>query len=614
MKLLTLDFETFYDQDYSLTKLTTEQYLRDKRFEIIGVSKKINNGPSIWFSGTHAEVKDFLCEDIVWDDTMVLSHHGQFDGGILNWHLGIDPKMYGCTMAMARPFYLKTVGVSLDAVSKVLGLGEKGHQVKTYKGKRRADFTPWELQDYGSYCVKDNDLCNAIFKKLVTRLTPLELKTIDTTIRMFVEPRFHLNKPLLEEHLAEIRAKKRELLEAIGGEDYRKILMSNEKLAELLRSEGVSPPVKLSKTAKDENGSPKLTFAFAKSDKAFKDLLEHPSPRVQAIVSARLGVKSTIDETRTENLIGIAERGLLPIYLNYCGAGTWRFSGGDGMNPQNFPKGGKIRSSIQAPAGYYVIVADLSQIEARITALIAGQSDVVEAFREGRDIYSEFASKVYGVVVTKADKERRFVGKTCILGLGFQMGPPRLRETLRIGMGGMSVVVTLEEAEHFVHVYRTENRHIRNLWYSTNDCIEHMAAGRSGYVIEKFGIYYEGSKIFLPNGQVLTYPGLRWDGDEQQFIYYNRKKPVKMYGGYTVENIVQSLARGVIVENMAVVGPRIGGIGLQVHDEIVGLVRKEDAPAAKAFIEKKLAIAPAYLPGLPVACECDFGPTYGDAK
>lgn len=607
MQIVTLDFETFYDQEYSLSKMTTEAYLRDPRFEIIGVSKKIGKGKPVWFSGTHAQVREFLLEGIDWSDTALLAHNTAFDGGILVWHLGLQPKLWLDSMSMGRPRFIKTVGVSLDALSKALGLGHKGHQVKDAKGKRRADFTPQELHEYGEYCINDSQLCYDIFRTLAPEFDATEIGVISATISMFTNPVFRLNREVLEDHLSEVRLRKEGLLLSVGAVGRDKF-MSNDMFADLLRNEGVEPPMKVSKT------TGKLTYAFAKTDKGLKDLLDHPSETVQALVTCRLGVKSTIEETRTEALIGISKRGLLPIMLNYWGAGTGRFSGGDGINPQNFTRGGKIRKAIEAiDDDHEIVVSDLSQIEARIVALVSGQLDLVQAFAERRDIYSEFASEIYGETVTKANVEKRFVGKTCILGLGYQMGGPRLRESLRIGLGGMSVVVSPEEAEHYVQVYRTKNRKIKAFWRTCQNAVEQMALGGSGYISQEFNIRYEGSKVLLPNGQILRYPGLKRDAEGDGYVYFNRKKISKIYGGLLCENIVQALARGVIVECLLKIHARYG-VALQVHDEIVSVVLKSLVAEAKEFIEREMSVAPLWLRGLPVACETGSGPSYGAAK
>ncbi len=413
MDIVTIDFETYYDKEFSLSKMTTEAYIRDPRFEVIGVGIKVNDYPCDWYSGDNPGK---FIKSLDYRKRAILCHNTAFDGAILSWHFGIRPRLWLDTLSMARPAHALTVGGSLAKLAAYYGLGKKGDEVVAALGKRKADFTEAELTQYGQYCINDVNLTKKLFDKLKVGFPSSELLVIDQTLRMYTEPVIELDVPLLEKHLEEVRARKRMLLSdlsnSVGGEQVvQEMLMSNEKFAAYLTRLGVEPPRKTSPTTGKE------TWAFAKTDKGMTDLLEHPDERVQAAVSARLGVKSTIEETRTESLIGVAGRGKLPVMLNYYGAHTGRFSGGDKLNLQNLPaRGGSnaIRRSLKAPEGYSLIASDSSQIEARMVAYIAGQDDLVEAFSEKRDVYSEFATEVYGRKITKSDKVERFVGKTCI--------------------------------------------------------------------------------------------------------------------------------------------------------------------------------------------------------
>lgn len=409
MDVITIDFETYYDKEYSLKKMTTEAYIRNPLFQIIGVGVKINDGPTDWYSGSNP--KKFL-SSIDYSKCAVLCHNTAFDGAILSWHCGIKPKFWLDTLSMARPLHNVTVGGSLAALATYYELGKKGDEVVHAEGKRREDFTDDEMERYARYCINDVDLTYALFQKLKRQIPLSELMVIDQTIRMYTEPCIQLDTVILKDHLLDIRRKKQDLLLSISSnlDDALSTLMSNDKFAEILQQHGVEPPKKISaRTGKE-------TWAFAKTDKGMTDLLDHPDEYVQALVGARLGVKSTIEETRTQAFIDISERGALPIMLNYYGAHTGRFSGGDKINLQNLPSRGnnKIRQALKAPQYSKIIACDSSQIEARLVAWLAGQEDLVQAFREKRDVYSEFASEVYGRTITKADKIERFVGKTCI--------------------------------------------------------------------------------------------------------------------------------------------------------------------------------------------------------
>lgn len=407
MDIITLDFETYYDKEFSLSKMTTEQYIRDSQFEVIGVAVKVNNGETEWFSGTMQETKKFL-QKFDWASSIAVAHNAMFDLAILNWHFDLRPKKIVDTLSMARAIHGTEVGGSLDALVTHYGLGAKGNEVINALGKRRIDFSDDELSRYAGYCINDVELTYKLFCALAPGFPVVELNLIDLTIRMFSEPVLQLDAGVLRGHIQEVQEKKSKLMSNIEADKDQ--LMSNPQLAEVLRNYGIEPPMKVSPT------TGKQTYAFAKSDEGFKALLEHDSLAVQALVAARLGVKSTLEETRTQRFIDIAARGTLPIPLRYYAAHTGRWGGDDKVNLQNLPRSSPLKKSIVAPQGYMMIDSDSSQIEARTLAWLAEQDDLVEAFERGEDVYKIMASAIYGKPEADITKEERFVGKTTILG------------------------------------------------------------------------------------------------------------------------------------------------------------------------------------------------------
>jgi DNA polymerase len=614
MDIVTVDFETYYDKEYSLSKkgMTTEKYIRDPRFEVIGVSVKVNGNETDWYSG---ENPGRFLNSMKWDDKAALAHNTAFDGAILSWCFGVRPKLWLDTLSMARPLHAGTIGVSLKALAQEYKLPAKGTEVLNALGKRRVDFTSAELDAYGEYCKNDTDITYALFHKLIRGFPKAELSAIDTTIRMFTEPKLILDAQCLTEHLDWEQKRKEKILANLGGDEAKakKMLASNPKFADLLRALGVDPPMKVSPTTGQQ------TYAFAKNDKDFLALLQHDDIRVATIVEARLGTKSSIEETRTQSFLGIAERGALPIQLNYYGAHTGRFSGAGGVNPQNLTRGGKLRQAICAPPGHKLVACDLSQIEARILVCIAGQHDVVEAFRQKRDIYSEFATDVFGRPITKLDIPERFLGKTCILGLGFQTGAPKLRDTLGIGQGGVPVKIDEQEAKRIVQLYRTKNHRVVTLWDTCQKAIGYMLAGMSGEIIPGL-VSYSPEGLTLPNGMMIRYPGLRIKDGQYEYIadpHMHRRDPengwTNIYGGKMVENIVQALARIVIVGMMNKIA-KLFDVVLQVHDEIIVCVPEGRVDVAVGVMEKVMSTPPNWLPNLPVACEWKVGANYGECK
>lgn len=407
MNILTLDFETFYSTEFSLSKITTEEYVRSPEFEVIGVSVQVDDAEPVWFSGGMVETEHFL-KQYDWSNSFALAHNAMFDGAIMSWLFNIRPKGWLDTLSMARALHGTEVGGSLKVLAEHYELGVKGTEVNEAKGFRRADFTPEHLASYGEYCRNDVALTYKLFNCMAAKFPLSELRLIDLTLRMFIDPVLELDENVLRKHLDDVKAKKEALL--VKASSDRDVLMSNPKFADLLRLYGVEPPMKVSPT------TGKQTYAFAKNDEAFKELADHPNPEVQALVAARLGTKSTLEETRTERFIGISERGKLPVPLRYYAAHTGRWGGDDKLNLQNLPRSSPLKKAIIAPAGHVMIDSDSSQIEARTLAWLAGQDDLVEAFDRGEDVYKIMASAIYSKPTDKITKDERFVGKTTILG------------------------------------------------------------------------------------------------------------------------------------------------------------------------------------------------------
>lgn len=616
MTYITLDFETYYSKDFSLSKMTTEAYIRDTQFEVIGFSYKIDQEPAKWVTGSFGELALAL-EELDIPSHYLICHNMAFDGAILAWRFGIMPKYYLDTLSMSRPITGLTVGGSLKALAEKYGIGEKGTEVVNALGKRRSDFEPGELAKYGNYCNNDVELTWTLYNILKKDNPPKELYIQDLMIRMFTDPVLELDRDVLIAHLNNVQDKKAKLMERIDLSIGRDALMSNPQFAEVLKKLGVEPPVKTSLRTNKE------AYAFSKTDLEFKALLEHPNTAVQAVVAARLGIKSTLEETRTESFLGISERGALPILLNYWGAHTGRASGGDKMNLQNLPRGGALRRSITVPKNHVLVAVDSAQIEARVVAWLAGQEDLLVDFRNSVDIYSKFASIVYGKTVTKADKVERFVGKTCILGLGYGMGPDKFQGTLKIGQGGISVEMDLGEAKQTVTTYRTKYAKIAELWKDAQKALDKMSQGFD----TEFGVGVQlrctAEGIHLPNGTMVRYPNLRKSGDGYE--YDGRYGAVKIYGGKVVENVVQALARIVVFDQMAKIDIEMRKndnpsadcrykVALTVHDEVVCVVPKSASSWALEFMTSTMSVPPKWCANLPVSCEGDIGNNYADAK
>jgi DNA polymerase len=606
MKIFCIDFETYYSQTYSLSKMTTEEYIRGSEFETIGFAIQEDGGEPHWYSGTKAQLKKAL-DKYELDKNLVIAHNAVFDMAILSFDFDIRPKAIVDTLSMARAIHGTEVGGSLAKLAEHYNLGVKGTEVLNALGKHRIDFNAEDLAKYGEYCKNDVVLTMDLFKNLSAGFPPIELRLIDLTIRMFTEPTLNLYKPLLELHLREVQQRKESLLASI--EKEKEHLMSNDKFAELLIAQGIEPPTKVSPATGKE------TWAFAKTDEGFKALLEHEDEVVQALAAARLGVKSTIEETRTQRFIEIADRGLLPIPLRYYAAHTGRWGGDDKVNLQNLPRGSELKFAIRAPSGYKIIDSDSSQIEARTLAWLAEQNDLVDAFERGEDVYKIMATSIYNKAQEEISKDERFVGKTTILGAGYGMGAQKFKAQLKT----FNVEVSDEETAHIIKVYRETYDWIPALWRKAGLALDAIINNQTMYLGRAGALQVEGTKgIRLPNGLYMKYPNLRKIRNEQgkdEYVYDTKKGkaviPNRIYGGKVIENVCQALARIIIGEQMLQVAKKYKVV-MTVHDAIACVVPEAEAETAQEYVELCMKMRPKWALELPLSCESGVGNSYGE--
>ena len=601
MQMLTIDFETFYSKTYSLSKMTTEAYINDPQFEVVGVAVKINNEPTQWFTGNMMATAQWLSQ-FDWGDSLVIAHNALFDGAILGWRFNIHPKVIICTLCMARALHAVSVGGSLAAMSEYYGLGKKGTEVHDALGKRRLDFSKVEIEAYGGYCINDVELTYKLFKAMMPSVYMSELKLIDITIRMYTNPMLKLDRDVLDLHLIDVREQKDRLLDECG--IIKEDLMSNNKFAAVLESFGVEPPMKL-------NSKGAQAFAFAKTDEGLKALIEHDDPRVQAVVAARLGTKSTLEETRTERFIAIAERpnrkNLLPVPLLYYGARTGRWAATDKINLQNLPRKSKLKGSIVAPDGYVIVGADLSAIELRMGLAFAGQLDKMNMLGAGVDLYKDFAAQIYNIGIDEVTDSQRFMGKTSQLSLIYGTGAVKLRNQVKMMSG---VDIGEEEAKRIVEIYRSEYTSVVAAWREGDKVLDAVASNSFITMGRDALIQVHGSQgALLPSGLYMRYPDLTREkvGDRFEWsVMKNKRERDKLYGSKIYQGLTQALARCIIAEAMLRVDKRYR-IGLTIHDALYVIAPEDEADEALRFIIAQLRKAPDWMPDIPLDAEGGFG-------
>lgn len=617
-RLVFVDVETYYDREYSLRKMTPAEYVLDHRFECIGWAVAEGDSDPIWLEPQVFQL--WLTKN---SDAAFVSHNALFDMFVLAHRFNFVPKLMIDTLGMARAtIFPQTGSVSLAKCAEHFGFPDKGTMVANVIGMgARAIKINGMWESFVNYAKLDASLCRLIFRRLMAAGFPMsELLVMDEILRACICPQLQLNDNLLYSHLAFVSAAKQGLLDRAGLAS-RETLMSNEMFAAALRKLGVDPPMKLSPTpGKDP------IYAFAKTDEGMQELLEHPDPDVQALAAARIGNKTTLEETRTQRFIDHSRLtypgnpGMwLPVPLKYSGAHTHRLSGDWKINLQNLTRGGLLRKSLVAPKGKLVVVADSSQVEARLTAWFCQQDDLVKQFASGVDVYCDFAGEVYKRPVTKANKPERFVGKTSILGLGYGMGGTKFELTIKAQSKVQNIQVDMDvmQATDIVNLYRQRYRKIPDTWGMLNGIIPQLARAVAPPLTLYPGCPVEfrprEATIIGPNGLKLYYHKL--DNKDGDWYFQYGKLFKKLFGGKMLENIIQFLARIILMDAAIRIRKETGRhFALQVHDELVYVVDEAEASEFCSYLIRQISIPPSWGPDIPLAAEGSVAETYGDAK
>ncbi len=633
MRIAFADFETWWDRKtrHSLTHLHPIEYVMSPATELQVLTACFDNGPVTTVIG-EGPIQAW-CNAQDWSDTLLVAHNGNlFDHMIFRWRLGVQPAMWGDTLAMGAPVFGLTAGGSLKKMAEALNVGQKGSLDATQtEGVYVKDWTPEMRDAIQRYAGQDTLLCRAIFRKLYPETPTHELRLIDLTCRMLVDPGFDCDRPALHQALAEEQERKLNALKSIanvmGASDLdtmQKSLMSNPQFASLLARLDVECPKKISPTTGRE------TLALAKTDPAFLDLLEHDNPIVAAAAQARLGTKSTLLESRIKTFLTMADHhptGKMPIALSYWGASTGRWSGAMKANQQNLPrvprdKDGSLidkptnalRLSLIAPPGHKVVVADLSGIELRINHFLWQVEDSMALYAEDpeADLYKSFAAKLYGKPKADITKDERQFAKLCQLGLGYGMSAAKFRLTAH----QQGVTLTPEAAEHAVATWREFYFNIVQGWSRCGDAIKSMARG-TYLEIDPWQHCKTGKDTIHTPHSRLRYPDLRREEDKEtgrsNWVYGQGRNRRKLYGALGVENLVQHLARTLMAEQMLAISKELP-IALSVHDEVVCVVPEHKAKDVLHFMLGTMKTSPLWWPELVLWAEGDIADSYGQAK
>ena len=648
-QIITIDFETRWSKkDYTLSKLTTEEYIRDKKFIAFGACVHVyGSGDDIrWISGR--DLPEFF-SGVDWGRTAVLAHNAQFDVSIMEWRYNAHPAFIFDTLSMGRALRGVEVGNSLAKLANDFGLPAKGTAVHSTDGLSKLDATI--ERELAEYCAHDVYLCEEIFKRFVEGYPKSELRLIDMTLKMYTRPRLELDPEMIQIAIEKEKTEREQLLQRLNITDAD--LSSNPKFAQLLATLGVAAPTKTSKT------TGKQTLALAKNDALFQQLLNSPVEEVKLLCEARLKVKSTTERTRATRFYEISQRGKLPVPLSYYGAqtGRWTASKGSAINMQNLKRGSFLRKAIMAPDGYQLVVGDLSQIEPRVLAWLSDYEDMLNIFRAGGDPYAAFGAQMFNIpnLTKETHPDLRQSAKSALLGCGYGLGWASFASQLLTGFLGAKPVMydrafakklgvdsgyvgrfldwhdnvekmleiphTCTDEELLTHcvaskkiidIYRSTAYPVVGFWEMCSSLL--VSALYEGHEHTYKCITFRKEEIVLPNGMSLMYPRLRQEKDKEgktNWVY--GEDATKLYAGKITNNIVQGTARIVMTDGMLRVSKKYPIAGT-VHDELIAVVPDEEVEHAKTWVLAQMTMEPSYMRGIPLDADGGAHRRYGEAK
>lgn len=611
---LFFDLESYWHraEGYTLTAMSAVEYIRDPRFLLQGCGVSEDGGKVFWLRPN--EIEPYF-KKLNLKETRFINHNAKFDSSIMAWKYGIIAGEYFCTQSAGNAVLGTTVGsMSLDSLAHHYGLEPKGHL--NTDGKRV--LTPAEESQLIEYGLHDVELLVQIYKELEKDFPKSQYGPMDWTIRTFIQPSLVLDVPLLQQCAVKEKARRDAFFTRPGWEKER--FSSNKKFPELLKEHGYEVPTKISpRTGKE-------IPALALGDPQFLDMLEGDDEKLGEICEARVAAKSTLLETRSGKMAKVGATGKWPFDVWFSGAKqTHRYAGGNagGGNPQQLKNGSDLRKAVTVPKGMKLICADFSKAEPTIVAMLAGQKNLIKAFANREDVYSQFAAEIYQKPINKKDNPDEYkFGKEGIIAPSYNMGWEKFQKRVRVRL---KKNISEAEARQTIDLYRSKYWFVPKYWDYLHSCLPLMADGGFGELKGCSAVKFDGSNIVLPSGLVIRYPNLRQQmvkqkggGERLQWVYdaYRKAKQKEIctiYGGKLLENIVQALVGEMCKEAIERIKIKHWVAG-QNHDEALVPVDESLAEEARQFIQAEMEKTPTWFPGLVLNAEVNIGANWLEAK
>lgn len=526
------------------------------------------------------------------------------------------------------------------------------------------------FEDYRAYCIHDTEICYAALQYFIKLLPVNEIKFQDMMSRCYLYPRLALDADVLHKEKRRLDKRRLEKVRPVADkyfdgniETAKEYLRSKRLFGVLLKTMGgVTDQDIFDANSRDEEidyafiiptkvseKTGKVDYAFSLTDESFHKLADL-SPELREVCDARMEMASSIEHSRTQRFIDSTQwepKFGLPYKIS--GAATHRLSGEMSLNVQNLSSGRKegqttaLRDSISSPDdNHTIVVSDSSQIELRITAFMANEKILLDAFKHSQDVYSVTAELIYGVpwqdinAGRKAgDKQMahfRTIGKVTSLGGIYGIGWAAFMDYASV-VGG--VTLTEDEAKDIIGKFRNSYPALPQFWKLCGKVLDHMLAGGSGYFGGPTGklFFYDGNyqihgktvpSIIGPDGMRLSYYKLckrrreYEDGSvRDNFAYWGLKEGryqwVYIHSSKLTENLGQYLAFALMKWQGLKINEKYP-TSLNTHDEWGLLVEDKELYPAITYVMESMRTVPEWLDGLVVDCECEMGRQYGKCE
>jgi DNA polymerase len=282
---------------------------------------------------------------------------------------------------------------------------------------------------------------------------------------------------------------------------------------------------------------------------------------------------------------------------------------------------GMLRPALIAAPGKVFVGYDWSAIEARMTPWLSADpqaDEVLQVFRDGRDIYKREAAGIYRVAEDSVDKDQRQIGKVAILSLGFGGSIGAFSAMGR----NYGVVLPESDSRRIVDAWRRANAWAVRYWTKLEEAYtralrnpgREFTAGRVTYLYDKQHLWYA-----LPSGRILCYPFAKFEGDEITYVKAAWKPAAdakewpraRLWRGLATENITQAAAHDLLRESLRIADAEGLCPVAHVHDEILVECDAGDAERVSARLHEIMTTNPAWAPELPLAAEGSIMLRYG---